>query len=244
MKRDVKKFIALSIFLILIVSVILVSAQSEDGFFARWREQNLNQLDAKLMIWFMVSIIVLAILMALGMNLGLSLLIAVPAGFILTAYVTPDSIIGIFRTYNTLPLALATLLPLGILFSLTYLSVSKASRSFMTFQWVAWAIYFFFNAFKLVVAWLIYIEMPIADFVTESILSLPPQGTEQYVWFFIGLWATTIISGLMTFMNGHFMNWAMKMTIGLKKNATMADLARMKAGMKTLREIGKETEGK
>jgi len=241
MKRGTKLIIFSScLLLFLAISIALISAQSGDpSFFRRWADASLNGLDAKLLLLLMISIIFIIILMSLGMNMGYSILLGIPAAFILTAFATPDSIVGIFRTYNTLPLTIATLLPLSVLFALTYLAASKGQRSLIAFQFLAWWIYFAFNLIKLILAWMLYVEFGVASFINESILALPPSGTEQFVWFWIALLTTTVVAFIMSFMNGKFMNLAIEKLAGIDSAKTTAQITAFNNKMKLIKGIAR-----
>ena len=122
-------FLSFIVLSIVIVNVGMVSAQD---FWENWKEGALDRIDAKILLFIMTAIIILVILNTLGVRkIGISLLISLPLSFILTAFVTPDSILGIFRSYEAVPLVIATILPLLLFFALTYLSVVKASRALM-----------------------------------------------------------------------------------------------------------------
>ena len=111
-----KKVLILSLVLLslIAISVVMVasadetSSSSEPSFFQRWMTSTFSDLDAKLILWLMMFVVLLVLLQSMGLSTGSSLLISLPFSFVLVAYVTPDTIIGNFRTYSTLPLAIST----------------------------------------------------------------------------------------------------------------------------------------
>lgn len=243
-----RKILLLSLFLIVLIAVnfILISAQEEgESFFQRWMNSTFTNVDAKVILFIMVVIVIFVILSAMGLSTGLSLLISIPFGFVLVAYVTPSAIIGIFRSFETLPLAIGTLLPVTILFGLTYLSVSKGSRTMMGMQLIFWGVYFFYNAMKLIVAWAVWAEALPTNFAAiTTYVNVPTGGSTEAFWFWLALIVVTVISGIMTFMNGKFLNMALRLTMGVDQAATKKNINTMKDAMKGLKELGKEFEGK
>ena len=247
-KRVNKKLIFLSLVLLslIIVSFALVAAldtptdSSEPSFFQRWVTSSFKNMDAKLLLWLMMFIVLLVLLQALGLGMGSALLISIPFSFILTAYVTPESIIGIFRSYQTLPLAFATFLPLAILFGLTYLSVIKGSRTLMTTQWLLWLIYGLFNAIKLILAFWVYNEGVYSDYFRQ-VVNLPADfSAPESFWFWMAVIVATGVAGIMVFMGGRFMNWAVLRTTGMEDAAARKRFKEASNALKNLSDIEKD----
>lgn len=230
-KRVNKKFLVLSLVLVSLIAISVVmiyaaadsSAPAGDTLFGRWFNQTITQFDAKMTLLFMVGIALFVLLDAMGLGIAKSLLISIPAAFILTVYVTPEAVLGILRSYNTLPLAFATLLPLLFLFGLTYLSVTKGERTLMGIQLVFWIAFFTFNLIKILASFWIYMDWQWWAWmrvVAEGIVNVPPA-TDQvtYAWYWVALIFATFIAGLMTFQNGYWLNKAMKITAGVEDAA-------------------------
>lgn len=261
MKKEVlnKKILLLSLFVlsVFIINIILISAQSEEpSLIQRWMDSALNQSDAKWLIFIMTAVVIYVLLVIADMSGGLALLISVPAGFVLTAFVTPDSVLGIIRSYNTLPLTIATILPLGVLFLATYLALIKGNRSLMTFAWLFWIVYFVYN----LAIWLVYLNntgyLPWGRWahldgnVLAQMVNYPEIGTSEGAasaaevgYFWTALMIRIIISGIMSFWYGGLMNYAMYKTLGLKKAVFQEKLNEMDAGVDTLLKLGKKMEG-
>jgi len=247
-KRVNKKLLVLSLVLlslIIISFVALVAAaagdsttsSSEPSFFDRWVAGNLKDFQAKLLLWLMIFAILLVLLMSLDVHLAPSLLISIPASFILIAYVTPESIIGIFKSYETLPLVLATFLPLAILFSVTYLSVVKASRTLMTTQWLLWLIYLCFVGMKIFFSAWIYWDWGYTQYISQ-IVTLPLEA--ESFWYWASTFTSGIVAAIMVFGSGSFMNWAVLKTAGLENAAATKRFNEASSALKNLSKIEKD----
>jgi hypothetical protein len=218
-----------------------IDQYTTDTFFGRWLHSSLDKLDAKLIMGLMMFIVLLILFQSMGLGFGTSLLLSIPASFILVAYVTPDSILGIFRTYQTLPLVFATFLPLAILFSLTYLSVIKGSRTLITTQWLLWLIYLVFSCVKALVAYLAYLDaIPKAYNAIITYMNFPQAGTEQLLWFYLALAIDVIVAGIMVIGSGKFMNWAVLKTAGMTDAASAAKFYQAKNALKHLSDLEKD----
>ncbi len=226
-------FLSFVVFSVILMSVGLVSAQ---GILDRWKEGALENLDAKILILILVAAIILVILVVIGLNTGLSLLISIPLAFILTAFVTPDAIIGVFKTYEPLPLIIATFIPLLVFFGLTYVAVMKGSRTAMTLQVFAWWAFFFYIIMRILISFAIG-----WGWVTEwEAVNVPKWGTEQATWFWGATFVQGVIAGIMSIWNGYFMNWAVTLTAGAKDIAALEHVRNIKRGMKVLEDVGNE----
>ncbi len=247
MKKEIsKKVLVLGLVLlglILINFVMMVAAEdttdtsSGDTFFDRWVAGNLKDFQAKLLLLLMIFVILLVLLQSLGLGISSSMLISIPASFILVTFVTPDSIIGVFKSYQTLPLVLATFLPLAILFGFTYLSVVKASRTLMTTQWLLWLIYLGYNVLKIFFSAWVFWEWGYMEYMSQ-IITLPSQ-TESF-WYWASTFTSTIVAGIMVIGSGSFMNWALMKTAGLEDAAAARKFRQAKNAIKHLSEIEKD----
>lgn len=267
-KKYNKKVIVLSLFILVMISTALfmqmqlIRAQSDidpgdemsrtvssstpyepdkTTFFGRWFNQAFSKFDAKMILWIMMFIVLLVLLQSLGLGMGSSILLSIPASFVLVAYVTPESIIGVFRSYQTLPLVFATFLPLAILFGITYLSVVKGSRTLMTTQWLLWGIYTFYSFAKGLIVLLIYWDaIPTSLNRISEYVSVPASGTEQFAWFLLALAVQIVVGMAMTFWSGKFMNWALTKTTGIENAAAMANMIRATNAAKQLAKMEKD----
>jgi hypothetical protein len=242
MKKGInKKALILPIFIltILVINLVMVSAAPID-LWERWKQGTLENLDAKILVLVLVAIIILVLLVSIGLNAGLSLLISIPFSFLLTAFVTPASVLGIIRSYESLPLTIMTILPLLLFFALTYLSVAKGNRTLMTVQLLAWWIYFAYVVIKLAAFW-----FTVWGWVPSgwTFVNVPVWGTEEASYYAIAMLITAILSGLMAILNGFFMNWALARTMGVDSIAAKKTIADIKTGAKSLQELGKTFSG-
>ena len=114
----------------------------------------------------------------------------------------------------------------------------------MTLQLLFWAVYFIYNAFIILVYWGWLDQMVNNPAVLKTMVNLPPAGDaeEGYFWFALGI--RTLIAGIMTFMNGFFMNLAMRRTLGIDKAVWKTKMQEAGAGLDTMLEIGKKMEGR
>lgn len=226
------------------------SASMSDSFFTRWVAGLFTDRDAKILIWFLTAIVLFLIFYMMGLNIGLSFFVSIPAGFILSAFVTPAAVLGIMKSYDALPLVFLTFFPLAILFMVTYIAVIKGNRTLMTVQWLLWCIYFIYIFAKLFSflyldyggGWLDW--MGINDYVFKTfITNLPQQGTQEYVWYWFNVIITSLVAAAMTFLNGVFMNFAMIRAIGIDKATARKALNDLTTGAGALIKFGKQLEG-
>jgi hypothetical protein len=239
-KRINKKVLFFSLFVLSLIAINLVLVYAADtntgdpSFYERWIAGNFKDSQAKLLLWLMIFVVLLVLLMGLELHMGPALLISIPASFILVAYVTPASIIGVFKSYETLPLVLATFLPLAVLFAFTYLSIVKASRTLMTTQWLLWMIYFGFVVIKIALSLWVYNDNAYSEYFTQ-VITLPPEA--ESFWYWTSTVTGGIVAGIMTFGSGAFMNWAVLKTAGMEDAAAAKKFRQAKSAIKHLASI-------
>lgn len=227
---------------------------TSDSFLNRWMNGFITDRDAKILVWFMTSIVLFLLLFNLLDSAGLAFFICIPAGFILSAFVTPASVIGIIKSYNTLPTVFLTVFPLAILLGITFTSTVKGKRSLMTFSWLLWAIYFLYVLAR-VLSFLALQNMgdnetlfglswTMNRFVFETFTqNIPEWGTQEYVWFWFSSWISLIVAGVMTIAPGWFMNFITRKTLGIEKAVWEKKMNHVAMGLDTLDNIGKRMEG-
>jgi len=245
-KRVNKKVLLLSLVLLsfIIISLVLVYAADSGSsttdpngsFFDRWVSGTFKDYQAKMLLWLMMFAVLLVLLNSLGISMPFCFLISIPASFILVAYVTPDSIIGVFKSYQTLPLVLATFLPLAILFAFTYLSVVKASRTLMTTQWLLWLIYGSFIVMKIIISWWVWNGNVWYEYLSQ-VVTLPTPAESFWYWSSMG--TSAVVATIMVFASGHFMNWAILKTAGLEDAAAKKRFKEASNALTSLAEIEK-----
>lgn len=229
--------VLLSLIIINFVSVAAQEAAASDSFFDRWVAGNIKDSQAKLLLWLMLFVILLLLLQALGVGFSGSLLISIPASFILVTFVTPASIIGVFKSAQTLPLVLATFLPLSILFAFTYLSVVKASRTLMTTQWFLWLIFLVYSVLRIFFSAWVYWEWGYMEYMSQ-VITLPTEA--ESFWYWASIFAQTIIAAIMVIGSGSFMNWALMKTAGIEDAAAARKFRQAKNALKHLADIEKD----
>ncbi|MFW6030779.1 MAG: hypothetical protein ACOCRO_11100 [Halanaerobiales bacterium] len=113
--------------------------------------------------------------------------------FLLIAYITPEEIYGILVGYTALGLTLIVLLPLLIMFLITYKAAESGKPQIMVLQYVGWIIFSIFLAYKTIAAWgannasgsvivLMLISFGVAlgfSFFNKKILDMI---TKKYMW--------------------------------------------------------------
>jgi hypothetical protein len=262
MKREIKKRVNKKVVILLLVllsftlvSLILVnaadasiSAYGTDSLFGRWLQGMLTDFDAKIIIFIMVFVVVYLLLVNLQLtNPFFSFIIAFGATFVLTVYVTPESVLGILRSYNTLPLIIATILPMMFLFGFSYLAVTKESKPLQGGQAMLWGIFFFWTLLKTLAAGLLYfnwLETYGINGLFKYLVNPPPIGSEQFAWFWFALLTTLVVSQQMFFYNGKWVGLAEKSRESvdeLKAKQTEHDLEVARAYMQG---IAQGAEGK
>ena len=243
MKRGNKAFAL--IFCSLLIGIFLIGVVSaQDGFFEnfieKWKSgQGFNDLEAKITLGLIITVIISIIMISLGANPGLSIILSVLISFLFTAYISPDALTGLFRSFDIVPMTIAIILPLALFFGFSAFAGLKGSRTLITAQLVLWGIAFFLYSGQL------FIELTNGWFgwwggglLSTASLS---AGQQQYWWLVVI--AGAIISALMTFLNGFFMNFALKLFAGVKGDVAEANTGSIISSIKGLKKIGKELEG-
>lgn len=210
-----KKVILLSLILLsfVILNIILVAAQasSDLSFWGRWKANAFDGVDAKILLFIITAIISYIIFDSLGLKFIKSVLISLPLAFVLTAFVTPGAVLGVFKTYETLPLTIATALPMILLFALTYLASTKNKGPLVLGQYLAWCVYGLFCFAKALMVWVLYLyDWNVSGtswkFI-EKLITIPQDGVEFY-WFSIAIIISCLISALMVFGNKAIFKYA------------------------------------
>jgi hypothetical protein len=232
------------------------------SFFDRWTSGLIEDRDAKILVWFLTTIILFLILYSVLDGAGLAFFVSIPAGFILSAFVTPASVIGIIKSYDTLPVVFLTFLPLGILFMITYTTVIKGKRTLMTASWLLWTIYFIYISMKIIafvglqdisqlgwVAWFLSLIPKVLSYAFPTyalqtfVQTIPTEGTQEFVWYWASLIISFLVSFFMAFFPGWFMNFAMRRTLGIEKAVWKKKMSHVAMGIDTLENIGTRMEG-
>ncbi|MBR9704927.1 hypothetical protein GOV12_05935 [Candidatus Pacearchaeota archaeon] len=175
------------------------------SFWGRWKAGLLDSVDAKIMLFIMLTIISMIILNTAGLGGGKSFFISLPLAFLLTAFVSPAAVLGIFKTYETLPLLVATALPMILLFAFTYLAIKKNNGTLAVAQYLAWFLYGIINVVKLAIVWYFWVNNWNVgkngwDKVLTEMVTVPAGGVELY-WFNVAIIISTLIAALMIFGN-------------------------------------------
>src|SRR3989344_4963596 len=123
---------------------------------ASWTKENAGVNVAKIFFFLIVSI---AIYLIIGsffpkgkfLMFFLSLLI----GFLATAYIAPNEIYSLLSSYTALGLTITTLIPIAILFGLTYRAATAAEGQpqLAMFQWFAWILFAIYSLYRFIYDW-------------------------------------------------------------------------------------------
>jgi len=246
MTKEMKKILALTIVGLFMFSLFagVVSAQ---GFWERWRTGIMDDLDAKIILFILVAVIMIAILNVIGLNIWFSILFGAIISFLLSWVVSPAALLGIFSGYEPVTLTIATFIPLLIFFALTYISVARGKRTLMAIQVFAWLIFFIYSFARLILLGIYYVgfvevlrAIPGASLFLN--LTLLPEAVTLN-WAILSAVITTIIAGMMTFKNGWVLNKLMAMTLGVKDITAEQEIKKIKTGFQLAREVGEEVRG-
>jgi len=239
MKRG--KVFALTIISLLLTSFLVGVVAAADNPFntifvtinEKWLNgEGLTALEAKVTLALIIAVIISIILISLGLHALLSIILSLLVSFLFTAYITPDALTGIFTSYDIFPMTIAIILPLSVFFGFSAIAAYNGNRVLITAQLVLWGIALILYSGQLIIQ-LIGIGGGLISANSLTALQM------QYWWIMIII--GTIVSILMTFANGFFMNFAVRWFYGVKDITNKAAINQMKTGMKTLREIGKAT---
>jgi hypothetical protein len=265
-----KKFIfsVLIIFLVLAISLVLIKAQTDTAptdvvptsatqpaasenycagstsadasYFQRWVCGTFKDSQAKILLFILMFALLYMLIYSLSNNTLYCFLLGLPSAFILTAYVTPGAIIGIFKSYETLPLTIATFLPLGILFGVTYMAITKQKKVLITSQWLLWCIYFGYNALRLCMIFWVWTDGTWSKNIREIInmpMDLSGAGSEIF-WFWCSAIVVTVVSGFMVFAGDKLVDFAMRKTASLEDDVAKA---KMKKAAGAINNLGQFT---
>jgi hypothetical protein len=186
-----------------------ISSFTTGNPFLNWFQHTLTQFDAKIIVFIMVFIVVLMLIIGLGfVNPLLSAIIAFFTSFVLTAYVTPAYVLGILRSYETLPLFIETILPLLVLFGFSYFAVERDKKGLMKMQSALWYLYTIFVFLRGLSAVAIYFNiqvMPSLINFAQMMVKVPNSGTEEFYGFWIVLAIQFLVGLMMSIFNETFL---------------------------------------
>lgn len=160
MKKAGKVF-ALILFSILFVSLIstVVSAAGEWSgafrtLFTDWSGGNLGANTAKIFFFVMVSLLIYLLLSGImPKNATIVMILSGIVSFLATAYITPSEIYSILISYSALGLTLTTLVPLAILFGLTYRAASTGNVQMAMLQYFGWILFAVYSVYRFIYDW-------------------------------------------------------------------------------------------
>jgi len=242
MKRGSKVF-ALMIFGLLLGSFLVgvVSAGPFDDFKERWTlGKGLTAIEGKLFLVLVMTIIVTAALFGLGLPGVIAFVLGLLVSILFTSYVAPDAIIGIFTSYDILPLMISILLPIIFLFGFSAFAAWRGSRVLMGLQLVFWAVAF------IIYAGMAVVQLPTfwgGDWFGWSLISTKSLTANQLQYWWMKIAAGVVITFIMTFFNGWFLNFAAKHFLGIKGEISEANISTAIRGWNAFSSMGKATEG-
>jgi len=194
--------------------VIITGNQVETSFisdlFTNWSEGNLDINIAKYLFWIILTVLIFASFNFAKFpdSVFLQALIAIPVGFLVTAYITPAELFTVLTVYSALGLTLSVILPFAILlfFSSMLLSNEKIKRMTVgkiLLQVSIWALFVGFMIYKVITGFSGALLSTGASIVMLSVLGL---------------------SLLILVFNQNFRNWVRN--VGLEIRRAEADVER------------------
>lgn len=214
-------------------------------FFTVWKDGNISEGSAKVLVLILLATLLLTITTAARIPPYFGIPLSLVASFLLTAYVKGEALIGIFWSYDALPLTVATFLPLLALFGFTYVAMLRRSVVLMTMQWIVWIIYFFYSLSKPVLYFILSsygyniggIDWP------SDVVAIPAYGTTQFLYFLIASGINIIIAIVMTFANGRILKRAYKHLKEMEEVTVEQNVADVQRGMEEQRRVGEQARG-
>lgn len=242
-----KKVLLLSLFLIILIAVnfVLVSAQdSQENLFRRWLNSSLTDIDAKVILFIMIAVILYILFYSLTGKTPYAILLSLPITFVLTVYVTPPAILGVLKSYNTLPLMISSILPLIVLGAFTFLAIEKNKKSLVMGQHTAWWIFLIFLIFRLIAIGITWSNID-ANFnfsstdpfyiAMHSFANMPTP--EEATLFWIAISTQFIIAGIMSLKNGSMIGLVGNSVEETEEAIARRNAKKVVAGAKNLKEV-------
>ncbi len=213
-----KKVLVLGLVLLslIVVNMVLIAAQDtttdttpNESFFRRWLNSTLTDIDAKMLLFIMVGVMMYILFFSLTGKHYYAAPLSIVITFVLTVYVTPASVLGVLKTYNTLPLLVTSLLPILILGSFSYLAASKNKKNLIIAQHTIWWIFFGYLILRLIAIGITYANLDDNLNFTEtdpfyiaihSFATMPTP--DQATSFWIAYITQFVITIIMCFKNG------------------------------------------
>lgn len=205
-----KKVLLLSLVLFSLIIINFVSvtaadaAPTPDNIFRRWVNSTLTNIDAKIILFLMVAVILYVLFYTLSGKSWIGLVLSLPMTFVLTIYVTPPSVIGILKSYNTLPLMITSIVPLIVLSAFTYLAIIKNKKPLILGQHSAWIFFGCYLVLRLVaLAYTYFFALGATDELSRAIDAFALLPTEdESITFWIAFTIQIVAAVFMTFQNG------------------------------------------
>jgi len=243
---DDKKLVAIVIatffifaFLLAFVNVpqnATVTGQATDGgfisdLFTDWSAGNLDVNIAKYLFFFMLTMLIFSVLnfAKFPPKIALQFLIALPVGFLATAYITPDEIFTILTSYSALGIVLSFLLPFIIMLFFSAMLVSNEKIKHMSMPKIMLEVFLWFF-FVIVMGYKLIMGVVRGEALLG--LNLP-------LIIMIGIF---FISCLILIFNKTFRNWMWKIGNDVRKAKEEASRVSQAESEKTKRKVVEATE--
>ena len=165
MKKEMKllALFLISLFILsFVISVVSAKFAEEDiipqsvkDALKNWQVGKLDPGFAKILIFLIIFLVIFLLIENLfgDKNRWVTTPMAIIVAFLATAYLTPEEVLSLMTSYAALGLTITTLIPLALLFGLTYQATKIESElSLVWIQWLAWGLFLVYSIYKLISA--------------------------------------------------------------------------------------------
>lgn len=231
MKKSMKflAFLILGLFAVSMFAGIVSAKFGDTGlslpqFIKDWQLGNLDPGFAKLGMFVIICIFIILIIENMFPNGGnYNIAVSVIVAFLATAYITPQEVLSLMLSYTALGLTITTLIPLILLFGLTYQAAQpKSHMGLVMLQWFAWILYLIYTMYKVFSAW----------------------GSQQTYSGMVAIiiFGSAIAAFLVTVFNRQILHMIAKRIMGAEGLKMQQKTTRMKRGAKLLETMGAPEE--
>lgn len=122
---------------------------SESG----WTGGNMSANIAKIFFFVMIALVIYLVIGSIFPHQQIIMMIlSALISFLATAYITPDEVYSLLISYTALGLTITTLIPLLILFGLTYKAVTatEGQVQLIMVQWFAWILFAAYSFYRFI----------------------------------------------------------------------------------------------
>ncbi len=198
------------------------------NMFANWNAGTLDANIAKYLFWFMVTILVWSILSfaKFPQNGVFQAFIAIPVGFLATAYLTPAEIFTVLQSYETLGIVLTFIVPFMLMLFFSSMLLSNQKIRAMSVPKIMFEVFLW-------VFFVVILGYKIVSGITKGQI---PLGLNLTILIMVGVF---FLSFLILVFNRRFRRWVWNIGNDLRGAQREAERVEAEAAVRTARATEK-----